>query len=99
MDESHQLAVGSQLSQGLNLKRGLIAFNVIEYRGRQNEKSAVDEAAVAGWLFDKARDPVALALDGSIAPRWKHRRNGGETPVRRWKSTLAPMFTSPSPSP
>ena len=81
MDESHQLAIGSQLSQGLTFKWGLIACNVVEYRGRQNEKSAVDQATIARWLFDKARDPVTLALNGPIAAWRKYRRNGGETPM------------------
>ena len=80
MLEGHHFAVGSETSQGRAFPRCLVAFNVIEYRGRQDEKSAVDQAAIAAWLLDKARDPVARALDGPIAPRRKHRRNRGERP-------------------
>lgn len=67
MFEGHHFAVGSETSQRRPFPRRLVAVNVIEYRRRQDEKSAVDEAAIATRLLCEAGDAVTLALDGPIA--------------------------------
>ena len=55
----------------------MITFDVIEYRGRKDKETAVDETAIAPRFFDKARHPTALRLDRAVATRRENRSNGG----------------------
>ena len=66
MLEGHQLASLGKVGKRLAFPAGLVALDKSMTVGRQDEKSAIDQTAIAPRLLDEARHPISV--ERSSAP-------------------------------
>jgi hypothetical protein len=77
MFERHKLALAGQLPERPAFPTGVVAFNQFKTLGREHEKAPIDQAAIAGGLFDEVGHPGVCGLQGAVAARGLHGRNSG----------------------
>ena len=86
MLKGHHLPHRGEPNERRTFPTDVIAFDEIEAAGRQNEKSAIDQAAVAAGLLDEGGDRVALTLEGPVTPGGRTAVTVASLPWLRWNS-------------
>ena len=71
-----QLVLVRQLDQRGRFETRLVAGDLIKHAGGEDKKTAIDETALAGGLFDKSFHPVAIDLQRAEAGGRQDRGDG-----------------------
>src|SRR3972149_9596924 len=66
MFKRHEFANADKLRQRRAFPARIISLDQSEALGRKDKEAAIDQAAVAAWLFREGRDLVALQLERTI---------------------------------
>src|SRR6185437_762031 len=81
MLERHHLPHGCQADDGRAFKAAVVAVDKIENARRQNEKAAVDHAAVAGRFLGERYHLIPVTFERAVAAGWPHRRDRSQLAV------------------